>query len=160
MVSTKTLLLKGDSFSWYRDVFFGVSRFFDLLFGIEIFFDLQCTGCRGPKNTHTHTHRLIPGRRRSQCRTAECRISIPKKRSQYQKGDLGHLNTTKKTSRYQKKDAPITKALLPWSRTSCQQKAKENISPTDEFLQGGQGQLLGTGAQRALQGILMPRGKN
>ena len=30
----------------------------------------------------------------------------PKKRSRYQKGDLGHLVTTKKTSRYQKKMHP------------------------------------------------------
>ena len=28
----------GDSFSWYRDVFFLASRFFDLFLGIEIFF--------------------------------------------------------------------------------------------------------------------------
>ena len=29
---------RGDSFSWYRDVFFLASRFFDLFWGIEIFF--------------------------------------------------------------------------------------------------------------------------
>ena len=34
-------LIQGDSFSWYRDVLFGVSGFFDLLFGIEMFFDLH-----------------------------------------------------------------------------------------------------------------------
>ena len=81
------LFLLGDSFSWYRDVFFGVSRSFDLLFGIEILFDLQSTECRGSKNS---THRLIPGRRRSRCWTTECRISMPQQRSRYQNGDLGH----------------------------------------------------------------------
>ena len=48
-------------------------------------------------------HQLIPGRRRGRWCAIECRISIPKKRSRYQEGDLGCLDTTKKTSRYQKK---------------------------------------------------------
>ena len=52
------------------------------------------------------THRLIPGSRGYRCWTTECRISIPKKRSRHQKGDLGHLDTTKKTSRYRKKMDP------------------------------------------------------
>ena len=83
--------------------FFGVSRFFDLLFGIEIFFDLHFTGCRGPKK---HGQFLIPGRGRYRCWTTEYRISMPKKRSRYQKGDSGRLDTRKKTSRYQKKTHP------------------------------------------------------
>ena len=83
---------------WGIGIFRSSFRYRDLL-------DLQFTGCRGTKKS---THRLIPGRRQSRCWTTECRISMPKKRSRYQKGDLGHLDTTKKTSRYQKKTHPKT----------------------------------------------------
>ena len=60
---TRIPIFTGDSFSWYRDVFFCVSRFFDLLFGIEIFFDLHFTGCRGPKKHG----QFDPKKRRYRC---------------------------------------------------------------------------------------------
>ena len=42
----------GDSFSWYRDVLFGVSRFFDLLFGIEIFLTSNLQDVEAQKSMH------------------------------------------------------------------------------------------------------------
>ena len=83
---------------WYRDVliFFSVPR---------SFFNLQCTGCRGPKHARVHPRKktisMLNNRRQN---------LDTKKRSRYQKGDLGHLDTTKKTSRYQKKMHPKIEA--------------------------------------------------
>ena len=50
---------KGDCCSWYRDVFFGISRFLDPLFGIEIYLASNLQDVEAQKSTHG----LIPGRR-------------------------------------------------------------------------------------------------
>ena len=92
-----------DSFSWYRDVFFGASRFFDLPFLYPDSFVLQFAGWRGPK-------RQIPGRRRCRCRRTECRISISKKEISIPKRRL-------RPPRYHKKDISITKKDAPHSHT-------------------------------------------
>ena len=89
------------SFFRYRDfsIFFSVSR-------------SSLTSNFQDVEAQKSTDRLIPRRGRYRCWTTEYRISIPKKRSRYQKGDLGHLDTTKKTSRYQKKTHPISLVFL------------------------------------------------
>ena len=84
--------------------FFSVSRFFDLLFGVEIFFDFQLTGCRGPKK-----HAQVDCTKKTiEMLNNRMQNLDTKKRSRYQKGDLGHIDTTKKTSRYQKKMHPYS----------------------------------------------------
>ena len=62
----------------------------------------------------------------------EYRISIPKKRSRYQKGDLGHLDTTKKTSRYPKKTHLRKGSRM---RENCTNQCK--ILKIDTFSGGG-----------------------
>ena len=115
----ETCLLRGDSFSWYRDVFFWY-RYFSIFFLVSRSL-LTFTGCWGPKKTH----RLIPERRRSRCEETECIISMPKKGSRQQKGDLGHLDTTKRHLDT-KKDAPLFKIVRQRARLRCSLGATEH----------------------------------
>ena len=118
---------------------------FDLLFGIDIFLDSKLQDVEAQKSMHW----VDPSGRRSRCRTTECRISMPKKRSRYQKGDLD------KTSRYQEKTHPtrthaskkgsqealenalrrfsegFSEGVLPWgfTVTKSSQKVRRRVLP-------------------------------
>ena len=88
------------------------------------------------------THSFIPGRRRFRCWTTECRIPIPEKRSRNQNRRLRPLDTTKKTSRYQKRctlassscikpflsAGSINHAMWSSSAKACQKKAKNYVT--------------------------------
>ena len=95
----------GGSFSWCRDVFFEVPRFFDLLYGIEMFVPSILQDVEAQKSTHG----LIPGRRRSRCWTTECGISMPKKE-------------TLATSIPQKRHVDTKTKTHPWKRAALRAK--------------------------------------
>ena len=83
-----TLKIRGDSFSWYRDVVFGYRDF-------SIFFSVS-TSFWPPIGLKKHA-RVDPRRKWSRCWTTNrCRHLDTKKRSRYRKGDSGHLDTTKR----------------------------------------------------------------
>ena len=69
--------LSGDSFSWYQDVSFWYGDF-------SIFFSASgsslTSNSQDAEAQTKNTHGLIPGRRRSQYRATECRISMLQKR--------------------------------------------------------------------------------
>ena len=62
------------------------------------------------QDVEAQKHAQLIQRRGSRCRATERRISMPKKTSRYQKGDSGHLDTTKKTSGHPKRMHPLGNA--------------------------------------------------
>ena len=108
-----------NSFSCYRDVFF---RYRDFLIFFSVSTSSLTTYNLQDGEAQKSTLRLLPGRRGSRCWTTECRISMPIKRSRYQKGDLGHLDTTRKRHlNTEKRRTPkrLELCILPWTGKSC-----------------------------------------